>query len=183
MLTGKEIDAFNTEQFWQYVAVHLKQHNYETILVGGAVVAIYSDEAYTSGDLDLIVTNKLTLDLEPVMAEIDFYRLPERRYFGHRESKKYLIEFPPGPVEIAESTNIKPSTRKIGQTVIKLLSPTDCIIDRLMSYIYFNGHREDIENAVLVARKQKYNKAKVKAACFENHREDVYNEFIETLKF
>lgn len=182
MLTGAEIDQLETELFWQYVAVHLKKHGYDTVLVGGAVVAIYSDEAYTSGDLDFIVTNKFTLDIEPIMAQIGFYRQPERRYFGHRESKKFLVEFPPGPVEIAENTDIKPISEKVGETVIKILSPTDCIIDRLMSYIHFRGHREDIENAVLVARRQKFSKAAVKAACLKYNRADVYKEFIGLLR-
>lgn len=182
MLTGAEIDKLDTERFWQYVAVHLKKHGYDTVLVGGAVVAIYSDEAYTSGDLDFIVTNKFTLDVDPIMAEIGFSRLPERRYFGHQHSKKFLVEFPPGPLEIAENTAINPRTEKIGGTVIKILSPTDCIIDRLMSYIHFRGHREDIENAVLVAQRQKFSKAAVKAACLKYHREDVYAEFIGLLQ-
>ncbi len=181
MLTGAEIDKLDTEHFWQHVAVHLKKHGYDTVLVGGAVVAIYSDEAYTSGDLDFIVTNKFNLDVDPIMAEIGFYRLPERRYFGHKKSNKFLVEFPPGPLEIAESTDIKPRSEKIGETIIRILSPTDCIIDRLMSYIHFKGHREDIENAVLVARRQKFSKAAVKAACIKYHREDVYDEFIALL--
>jgi hypothetical protein len=181
MPTGTEIEKLDTGQFWRYVAVHLKKHGYDTVLVGGAVVAIYSDDAYTSGDLDFIVTNKFTLDIEPIMAEIGFSRLPERRYFAHKESKKFLVEFPPGPVEIADNTDIRPKSEKVGQTVIKILSPTDCIIDRLMSYIHFKGHREDIENAVLVARRQKFSKAAVKAACLKYHRPDVYDEFIALL--
>jgi hypothetical protein len=34
------------EELWKYVAVHLKKHNIDTILVGGAVVSIYSEGAY-----------------------------------------------------------------------------------------------------------------------------------------
>ena len=34
------------EELWKYVAVHLKKHNIDTILVCGAVVSIYSEGAY-----------------------------------------------------------------------------------------------------------------------------------------
>lgn len=51
------------EELWKYVASHLKKHNVDTILVGGAVVSIYSEGAYESGDLDLVLTNMFTKNL------------------------------------------------------------------------------------------------------------------------
>ena len=36
---------------WEYVGWHLAKNNIKTILVGGAVCAIYSDGAYQSGDI------------------------------------------------------------------------------------------------------------------------------------
>jgi hypothetical protein len=38
------------EDLWKYVATHLKSKGIDTILVGGAVVSIYSAGAYKSGD-------------------------------------------------------------------------------------------------------------------------------------
>lgn len=43
------------EQLWKYVAAHLAKNGIDTILVGGAVVAIYSEGAYKSGDLDFVL--------------------------------------------------------------------------------------------------------------------------------
>lgn len=37
-------------ELWKYVATHLKKNGIDTILVGGAVVSVYSDGAYESGD-------------------------------------------------------------------------------------------------------------------------------------
>jgi hypothetical protein len=45
------------EQLWKYVATHLKTKDIDTILVGGAVVSVYSAGAYKSGDLDFILTS------------------------------------------------------------------------------------------------------------------------------
>ena len=45
-MAGKtDWDELSTEQFWQHIATHLKKHGYDTVLVGGGVVAIYSNEA------------------------------------------------------------------------------------------------------------------------------------------
>ena len=40
------------EEVWKFVAWHLAKNGIETILVGGAVAAIYSEGIYKSGDLD-----------------------------------------------------------------------------------------------------------------------------------
>lgn len=44
------------EELWKFVATHLKKKGIDTVLVGGAVVSIYSDGAYKSGDLDFVLT-------------------------------------------------------------------------------------------------------------------------------
>lgn len=41
------------EELWKFVAIHLKKHNVDTILVGGAVVSIYSDGVYESGQNEI----------------------------------------------------------------------------------------------------------------------------------
>lgn len=40
------------EELWKYVASHLSKKGIDTVLVGGAVAAIYSNGLYRSGDLD-----------------------------------------------------------------------------------------------------------------------------------
>ena len=116
------------------------------------------------------------------MSEIGFERRAERRYFSHPDCKKYFVEFPAGPLEIGDDINIRPVNRKIGETIIKILSPTDCIIDRLVSYIHWGERREDIENAVLVAKAEGFNRAKVRKFCEKEHRPDVYDELTRLVK-
>ena len=45
------------EELWKFVATHLKSKGIDTVLVGGAVVSIYTKGAFESGDLDLILTD------------------------------------------------------------------------------------------------------------------------------
>lgn len=42
------------EELWKYVAGALAESGVDVILVGGAVVSVYSKGAYKSGDLDFV---------------------------------------------------------------------------------------------------------------------------------
>jgi hypothetical protein len=55
------------KELWEYVAVHLKKNGIDTILVGDSVVAIYSNGAYQSGDLDFVKTSMFVTKLEETM--------------------------------------------------------------------------------------------------------------------
>ena len=50
-----DLKKCSEEDLWKYVAVHLKKKGIDTILVGGAVVSIYSHGVYKSGDLDFVL--------------------------------------------------------------------------------------------------------------------------------
>ena len=58
------------KELWQYVAVHLKKHGIDTVLVGGSVVSVYTDGAYKSGDLDFIKLDLFTTGIEKAMKEM-----------------------------------------------------------------------------------------------------------------
>lgn len=89
------------EELWKYVAVHLKKHNIDTILVGGAVVSIYSEGAYESGDLDFVLTDMFVKNLPVTMGEIGFVKKGGRHY-EHPECKHLFVEFPSSFLEIGE---------------------------------------------------------------------------------
>ena len=64
------------EELWHYVAWHLEGAGIGSVLVGGAVVAIYTGGLYRSGDLDLIADEihrerltKCLLELESSLKE------------------------------------------------------------------------------------------------------------------
>ncbi len=53
----------NEETVWKFVAWHLAKNGIDTILVGGAVAAIYSDGIYKSGAITSIHNVKSLLNL------------------------------------------------------------------------------------------------------------------------
>ena len=62
------------EQLWKFVGSHLSKNGIDAVLVGGAVVSVYTNGAYESGDLDFIIQNLMKDKVPSLMAEIGFKR-------------------------------------------------------------------------------------------------------------
>ena len=154
------------EELWEFVSFHLSKQGIQTVLVGGAVVSIYSKGLYRSGDLDLVVQS-FQFDfnkLKEILNNLGFVKHSSRNYYNHPECMHIFLEFLPPPVAIGEDYNIKPDERNIKGTIIKILQPTDCIKDRLASYIYFDA-KECLDQAILVAKSQPFDLELVKKWC------------------
>lgn len=145
-----DFSTCTVEELWRFVATHLERRGIGVILVGGAVVSVYSKDAYRSGDLDFVKEDLFVRQesLDEAMAEIGFRR--QTRHFAHPECKHLFVEFVSGPVGIGEDTEIVPQEVTVDGVTIKLLSPTDCVRDRLAGFIYHGG-RDQMDQAVLVA--------------------------------
>ncbi|MBK1828493.1 hypothetical protein [Haloferula rosea] len=139
-------------ELWHYVAWHLEGAEIRSVLVGGAVVAIYTEGLYRSGDLDLIADSFDFEALKGVLSSLGF--VPSKsRYFKHPECRHLFLEFPPGPVEIGEEFPVVPDELEVHGRALQLLSPTDCVKDRLAGYIHWKS-RANFDQAVLVCRRQ-----------------------------
>jgi hypothetical protein len=173
-------DTCTEEQLWKYVAAHLTKNGIETLLVGGAVVAIYTEGAYRSGDLDMVLLTYLNKHLPQVMKEIGF-TVSQSRHYSHPQCKHLIIDFASGPPGIGEDHAIKPAEVSASGQTIKLYSPTDCIRDRLASYIHFKA-RDCLDQAVMVAQKHPFDRAKVKKWCKGEGSQEAFDEFISKLE-
>lgn len=144
------------EGAWRFVARHLAKGGIDTVLVGGAVAAVYSAGAYRSGDLDMHIAayplpRQETLD--EAMGAIGFERRGGRHY-AHPDCGHLFVEFIGSPLGIGDDYNITPREEMVDGVTVHILSPTDCVRDRLASYVCFEA-RECLDQAMLVARRQK----------------------------
>ncbi len=171
-----EWETVNEEEFWKFVAWHLALNDINSVLVGGAVVSIYSRGAYRSGDIDL-VEPLLTKESEikSIMVSLGFQRI--NRHYVHPRCKHLYIEFVSAPVSIGDDYRIIPDEKIVEGKSLKLLSPSDCIKDRLASYIHFNA-RECLDQAILVAKNQPFNLDQVRIWC-ENESGNAMQAFKE----
>lgn len=85
------------------------------------------------------------------MKEIGFEK-KDMRHYVHPDCKHLFVEFPGGPpLGIGEDNDITPDEVEVEGQVIKIFFPTDCVKDRLASYIHFKAP-ECLDQAVMVAR-------------------------------
>jgi hypothetical protein len=83
------------EELWRYVAWHLEGEGIRSVLVGGAVVAIYTEGLYRSGDLDIVPDDLGRSQLTEALLKIGF--VPTKsRYFKHPKCRHLFLEFPRG---------------------------------------------------------------------------------------
>lgn len=167
------------DQIWKFVGWHLAKNGIDTILVGGAVAAIYSEGIYKSGDLDFVLKTYIESKLTEVMASIGFKR-PTGRHYIHPKCKIF-VEFMHGPVGIGDDIKIQPDIKTIEGQKLYIYSPTDCIRDRLASYIHFKA-RECLDQAALVAKKFPFNQKKVKDWCTTEGAPQAYDELMKKVK-
>jgi hypothetical protein len=130
-----------------YVCTHLRSRGIETVLSGGGCVAIYSDNKYRSYDLDFIEnvpTNRRRIC--EILSEIGF--VERDRCFVHQDTE-YMIEFPAGPLAVGSEPIRKIEMMEFATGLLALLSPTDCVKDRLAAFYHWDD-RQCLEQALLV---------------------------------
>lgn len=183
-----EIDfkTCTVEELWKYVSLNLEKKGFDVVLVGGAVVSIYSKGMYVSGDLDFIVRSFNKKELPRVLAEMGFVKTPQR-YYKHPECDHLYLEFPTGPIEIADSYDVEPAEVPVEDERIKILSPTDCVLDRLEQFFICefgkpHAERKLLEQAVMVAENQTIDLGKVKRFCEKSGMSEVFEEIRKVSK-
>jgi hypothetical protein len=145
----KEIRQMSLGELAAYVCSHLESRNIRVVLSGGGCVAIYAAKRYVSMDLDFIDRLPTTRrKLKQELAEIGFTE--ERRYFVHPETE-YFLEFPSGPLAVGNEPVAVIDELQLETGTLRLLSPTDCVKDRLAAFSHWND-RQCLQQAVWVAQ-------------------------------
>lgn len=132
-----------------FVSSAFQKAGIRVVLSGGSCVSIYSQEKYVSMDLDFV--NAAFTErgrIRGVMTSLGFHE--ENRYFRHPDTH-LLVEFPPGPLGVGEEPVKQIDEIQTGTGVLRIISPTDCVKDRLTWY-YHDKDSECLRQAVLVAQ-------------------------------
>jgi hypothetical protein len=147
----KPISEMSLAELAAFVQEHLRRQGIDMVLSGGACVSIFTENRYESMDLDMIHTSLLKPKrklIRDTMSEIDFAE--EGRYFKHPHTEIF-IEFPEGPPAVGEEPvkNIHELHESTG--ILKIISPTDCVKDRLAGYYHWDD-KQCLDQAILVAQ-------------------------------
>jgi hypothetical protein len=150
----KSVGKMTQGELGAFIQSQLRDKEIEVILSGGAAVAIYSNNKYVSKDLDLVnIYGVNRRRIRATMTAIGFYE--EGRYFRHPQSQ-FFVEFPPGPLAIGEEPVKQIIEKKLSTGVLKVISPTDCVKDRLAAYYHWSD-QQSLAQAILVAQRNKIN--------------------------
>jgi len=148
----KSIKIMTNAELAAFIESHLLDRGIDVVLSGGACVSIYSNGKYISMDLDLInIYLERRSKIRKAMQEIGFSE--EGRHFIH-SGTDFFVEFPAGPLSVGEEPVKKVDEHKLATGILRIISPTDCVKDRLASYYHWND-AQSLEQAILVAQAQK----------------------------
>ncbi|OFZ54758.1 MAG: hypothetical protein A2428_01045 [Bdellovibrionales bacterium RIFOXYC1_FULL_54_43] len=156
----------------------LKKVGIDAFLSGGAVVSIYTDNRYESYDLDFVSLADRS-KIKKVMEELGFNQ-DKSRLFIHPKSKFY-VEFPGSAMRVGESLISEFEELKLPSGTLKLLTPTDCVKDRLAAFYHWND-RQGLDQAVWVAVAQAVNLSEIKKWSKSEGASTKYEEFLAALK-
>jgi hypothetical protein len=147
-----KIKGISIKDLGIYISDYLRKNGIETVLSGGACVTIYTNNKYLSYDLDFVLPVYVNRKkIRGVLEKIKFFE--EGRYFKHKDTQ-YFIDFLSPPLSIGEEPVKVISSIRKGRMVLKLLSPTDCVKDRLAAYYYWND-KPSLDQAILVSKDNK----------------------------
>ena len=111
-------------------------------------MSIYTANRYQSFDLDFIVNLPTRrARITQLLAEIRFAE--ENRYFKHPDAE-FFLEFPPGPLAVGDEPVKEIVQMGFATGELQLISPTDCVKDRLAGYFHW-GDLQCLDQACLVA--------------------------------
>lgn len=132
-----------------YISDYLRKNGIDTVLSGGACVTIYTENKYLSYDLDFVLPVYIDRKkIKTVLEKIEFQE--DGRSFKHKDTP-YYIEFLSPPLSVGEEPVNVISSIEEGDRVLRLLSPTDCVKDRLAAYYHWDD-RQSLDQAILVCR-------------------------------
>lgn len=145
----KPIESMTLGELAAFICTHLNSHGIPCVLSGGACVTIYSKNDYQSYDLDFIeqVYTRRN-ELRQVLGELGFYE--ENRYFRHKNTD-FFIEFPSGPLSVGSEPVKNIHKIKFETGTLRLLSPTDCVKDRLAAFYHWDD-LQALEQAKMVVK-------------------------------
>ena len=147
----KKISEMDEAELSAYVQSHLKKAGIDVVLSGGSVVTIYSKSKYVSKDLDLVnIYATSHKKIKTQMLELGFQE--DGRYFTHKDTHLF-IEFPAGPLAIGEEAISNIIEREVETGILRIISPTDCVKDRLAAYYHW-GDQQCLVQAKYVSQAQ-----------------------------
>lgn len=175
----KPISAMSPEELAAFICQALGDAGITVTLTGGACVAIWTEGQYVSTDLDFVEQGMVPRrEVRTVLNRLGFSE--QHRYFVHPDTV-FVIEFPSGPLAVGNEP-VKSIVERVAETgTLRLLSPSDCVKDRLAAYFHWDD-REALRQAVLVGQLQRIDLDEVRRWANAEGKAGKFEHFLAALK-
>jgi hypothetical protein len=149
------------------------------VLSGGACVSLYTRNKYESFDLDFVLLSQADRKRTgPVLEALGFQK--EGRHYRHPETP-YLVEFLAPPLSVGEEPVGEIRDLRRGTRTLKLLSPTDCVKDRLAAFYHWDD-KPSLSQAVLVCKDNEVDLREVRRWSVHEGMKDKFQDFRKALR-
>lgn len=154
----RSINDMILEEVAAYVCDALARAGVTVTLTGGGAASIWAEGAFESDDLDLVEDGLgQPAVVRRVVTGLGFRLSSDRRHYEH-ESAPVFLEFPAGPLMAGSQPIHERALRPLETGLLRLLTPTDCVKDRLAAYFHWDD-RQALEQAVAVVQKNEIDMA------------------------
>ena len=150
----------------------------DVVLSGGACVSIYTENFYVSYDLDFVLRASVPQKtIEATMSKLGFRK--DGRHYRHPHNL-YIVEFLSPPLSVGEEPVREIREIRTRTGVLRLLSPTDCVKDRLAAFFHWND-RPSLRQAILVCSAKDVDLREVRQWSLREGMKDKYGIFRKQL--
>jgi hypothetical protein len=148
------------------------------VLSGGACVSIYTRNKYESFDLDFVLASHSDRPKAgSVLEGLGFRR--DGRHYRHARTP-YIVEFLSPPLSVGSEPVREINEIRRGKAVLRLLSPTDCVKDRLAAFYHWND-RPSLDQAILVCSDAEVDLREVRRWSLKEGMKEKHKQFREAL--
>lgn len=162
------------------VCTALHKRRTTAVLTGGNAASFYAPQAYLSADIDFVIEFSGGEGSEAGLLELGFER--NSNYYSHPHTR-LTLDFPIGPLGVGEDLIYDWSTFHRKDQLLHVLTPTDCVRDRLAGYLFWND-AQSLETAVAVAiaQRRRIDDKLVADWCRREGHADKHRQFLRLLE-
>jgi hypothetical protein len=155
-----------------------KRNGIDIVLSGGACVSIYTRNAYESFDLDFVLLSHVRRKMiRPVLEALGFRE--DGRHYRHPDTP-YIVEFLSPPLSVGGEPVREINEIRRGKMILRLLSPTDCVKDRLAAFYHWND-KPSLDQALMVCKDNPVDLREVRRWSMNEGMKDKFKLFKEAL--
>lgn len=157
------------------VCTALARQKITAVLTGGSAATVYAPKAYQSRDMDFIL--HWHGEATGGAAELAALGYTERGQTWYHKDSSFTLEFPKGPLAVGDDLIKVWDTLHSGDLLLHILTPTDCVRDRLMWFYLQPTDRSALAAALGVAAEQKVDLKPIEAWSAREGFTDKFEEF------